>query len=267
MSKLLAFIKKDLLEEVSYRFKLILGLIGMCFSVLMFYFLAKTFGGSMSPYLQRYGGDYFPYVLTGIAVSNFVTFGLSALSHQIRSAQVMGTLEALVNTPTSIYTILIGNSLWSFLKALVSAVLLIGVGLFIVRVEVTFAAVAASILILLLTFLAFLAIGMLSASFVVIFKRGDPIEFIFGWSSFILGGVLFPVEVLPKPLAALSVFLPITHAVRGIRELLLAGTPVMDIGPLIRNLCLFIVVFGPVGILIFRFAVYRAKKDGNLIQY
>ena len=118
MNKLFAFIKKDFLEEISYRFNFFLSLAGMLLSVFMFYFIGKTFSGTMSPTLQRYGGDYFPYVLIGIAVSNFVTFGLSALSQQVRSAQVVGTLEALMGTPTSIYTILVGNSLWSFFTAL-----------------------------------------------------------------------------------------------------------------------------------------------------
>ncbi len=267
MNKLVAFVKKDLLVTISYRFNLLLSVIGIVLSVLMFYFIGKTFRGAMTPYLERYGGDYFPYVLIGIAVSNFVTVGLSALSQQARSAQVEGTLEALLSTPTSIYTILIGNSLWNFITAFISAAFLIGMGIAIIQLEVLALHAFAALMILLLTFFAFLAIGMLSASFVIIFKQGNPINYIFGWSSFFLGGILFPVEVLPKPFPVFSQLLPITHAVKAIRELLLADTSIRDVVPLVINLLLFIAVIGPGSFFFFRYAVHRAKKDGNLIQY
>ena len=267
MLKLLAFVKRDLLIAVSYRLQLVLGLGGMALSLMMFFFISKTFGGAISPYLARYGSEYFPYVVVGLAVSNFVTVGLSALSAQIRSAQVEGTLEALLSTPTSVYTVLIGNSLWQLLTAFGYAVLMIAAVIVIASLEILLVRALASLLILLLTLAAFLAIGMLSASFVVIFKRGNPIEYAFGWSSFFLGGVLFPVEVLPRPFHVLSGLLPITHAVKAIRELLLTRTAVAGIAPLFVNLAVFILVVGPLGLLFFRYALERAKKDGNLVQY
>jgi ABC-2 type transport system permease protein len=267
MNKLFAFLKKDLLVTLSYRFNLLLSLLGIFLSVTMFYFIGRTFSGTLSPYLGRYGGDYFPYVLIGIAVSNFVTVGLSALSDQVRSAQVEGTLEALLSTPTSIYAVLIGNSAWSFIKALGSAIVLIAAGFLVIHFEVSLARAAAAIGVLLLTFLAFLMVGMVSASFVIIFKRGDPIGYLFGWSSFLLGGILFPVEVLPAPLQLLSRFLPITYAIEAVRNLLLARAPIASIFPQVLALFLFAVILGPVSVLLFRFAVHRARKDGNLVQY
>ena len=267
MSKLLAFLRKDLLTTLSYRFDLLLSLLGIFLTVAMFYFIGRTFDGALAPHLARYGGEYFPYVLIGIAVSNFVTVGMSALSRQARSAQVEGTLEALLGTPTSIYTVLIGNSLWSFLTALGSAVALIGAGFLVIRLEVSLVRAAAAVSVLLLTFLAFLMVGMLSASFVIVFKRGDPIGWIFGWSSFLLGGVLFPVEVLPAPLPLLSRFLPITYAIEAIREILLARASFASVLPPVLALCLFAVVLAPVSVLFFRYAVHRARKDGNLVQF
>ena len=267
MLRLLAFVKRDLLIAVSYRLQLALGLGSMVLYLMMFFFVSKTFGGAMSPYLARYGSEYFPYVVVGLAVSNFVTVGLSALSSQVRSAQVEGTLEALLCTPTSIYAVLVGNSLWQLVTAFGYAVLMIAAVIVIAGLELLLVRALASLLILLLTLAAFLGIGMLSASFVVIFKRGNPIEYVFGWSSFFLGGVLFPVEVLPKPLQFLSGLLPITHAVKAIRELLLTGETVASAAPLFRNLVLFILLVGPLGLLFFRYALERAKKDGNLVQY
>ena len=41
--KLLAFVKKDVLESLSYRFRLLLDLAGNIISLLIFYFIGKTF--------------------------------------------------------------------------------------------------------------------------------------------------------------------------------------------------------------------------------
>jgi len=221
----------------------------------------------MSPALARYGGEYFPYVLVGIAVSSFVSVGLQALAQEVRSAQVQGTLEALLATPTSIYTVLIGNSLWSTLTALFGAILMLVGGFAFLGMSIQPGQLLAALLILCLTFLAFLAVGMLSASFIMIFKQGNPIHLIFGTSSYFLGGVLFPVEVLPRPFQVAAQFLPITHAVKALRELILARMTFASVVPLIGKLIVFVLALAPVSILFFRYAVRRAKRDGSLVQY
>ena len=99
--KLLAFLRKDFLIAISYRFAVVLRFASMLVSLLMLYYIGETFedAEAISPHLQRYGGSYFSFVLVGIAVSSFVTVGLNSLSREVRSAQVEGTLEALLSTP------------------------------------------------------------------------------------------------------------------------------------------------------------------------
>ena len=110
-------------------------------------------------------------------------------------------------------------------------------------------------------------VGVLSAGFIMIFKRGNPISYVFGWSSFLLGGIFFPVEILPSRIRFLSQFLPATHATQAIRDLLLTGAPLRAVLPLAGNLCLFVIAVAPLGIIFFRFAVRRAKLQGSLIQF
>ena len=265
--KLFAFLKKDLLVTVSYRFRMVLQFGGMFVSILMLYYIGRTFGSAISPYLERYGGTYFPYALIGIAVSSFVSVGLNSLSREIRTAQIQGTLESLLSTPTSIFTILIGNSLWNFLSALAGSVIMLSAGVVFLKLRIGPEQIFTAMLILILTFIAFLAVGMLSATFIMIFKQGDPITFVFGMSSYFFGGVLFPVEVLPKSFQIVSTILPITHAIKALREILLATVGFNDITPLLARLTIFIVAVGPVSMLSFRYAIHRAKKDGSLIQF
>jgi ABC-2 type transport system permease protein len=265
--KILAFIKKDFLVTISYRFRLILDFSKLFISLFVFYFIGKTFGGAISPYLGRYGGEYFPYVLIGLSVSSFVSVGLDAFSSEIRAAQVEGTLEALLCTPTSIYTILIGNSTWSFIEAFGGTALLLGTGVIFLGLHISFSHSLLVLVVLILTLLSFIAVGMLSASFIMIFKQGNPIGMIFGTSSYFLGGVIFPVEVLPLPFQYIAEILPITHAVKALRELFLAQVQLNDVVPVIVKLVIFIALVSPVSIMFFRYAVRRAKMDGSLVQY
>lgn len=265
--KIIAFIKKDFLIAMSYRFQIILRFGFMIATLFMFYFIGQTFMGSISPYLEAYGGNYFPYVLVGMAVSSFVYVGLSSFSYDVRDAQVKGTLEALLSTPTSIYTILVGNSMWSFITSFLGSVVMLAGGMIFLGIAFIASQLFVAFIILFLTFIAFLTVGMLSAAFIMIFKQGNPIDIIFGSSSYFLGGIFFPIEVLPKPLQVIGNMLPITHSIRALRDLLLAKVNPAEIISSLVNLSIFILIIGPISILFFNYAVKRAKKDGSLIQY
>ncbi len=265
--KLLAFVTRDFLIAASYRFAIALRVGGLLLSLLMFYFLGLTFSGAIAPGLERYGGEYFPYVLIGIAVSSFVSVGLHALSRDVRAAQVEGTLEALLCTPTSIYTVLLGNSLWAFATALGTCCALLGAGCAFLGFRCDAAAWGPALAVLGLTFAAFLLVGILGAAFTMRFKQGNPVAMFFGTAGYFLGGVIFPVEVLPAPFRACAALLPITHAVKALRELFLAGAGAGEIAPLLGNLLLFIAVMAPASLLLFAAAVKRARREGSLVQY
>ncbi len=265
--KLAAFLVRDVRLAASYRLQFALSLGQILATVVLFFFIGKSFGPSMSPVLSRYGGDYFSYVLVGIAVSVFVSVGLDALARQIREAQLEGTLEALLATPTSIYTILLGNSLFRLLSATVVALGILAFGIASGHLRANAETCLLSLGVLVLTLCAFLCIGMLSASFIMIYKQGSPIGFLFGTLSYFLGGVLFPVEALPGWLQAAAQILPTTHAVQALRALLLAGASPSSLLPLVAKLLAFIAVVGPLAAIFFRHAVRRALRDGTLVQF
>jgi len=267
MHKLLGFLKRDMLEILSYRFKLFMNIGSLMIGVFFIFFIGKTFSNSFSAYLARYGNDYFAFALVGMTVSTFVSTGLYSLSNQISEAQVEGTLEALLVTPTSANMILFGNSLWSFVDSFLESVLYLGIAIVIIGLEISIVKIALVLLILALTFLCFLSLGMISAAFIMAFKRGNPINLIFGTSSYFLGGLVFPIEVLPVPLQKVSFFLPITHASTAVREILLVPGNQGDWLPTIGFLGFFALIVGPAGLFFLKLSLSRAKRDGSLVQY
>ena len=133
--KLAAFIKKDFFIHISYRFALFINCVGLISSILTFYFIAKIFGEGVSPYLKEYGGQYFPFVLIGLAFSNYLTVALRTFSMSLREEQLMGTLEAMFLTPTKVTSIIIAMSSWDFIFGTLNAVISLLFGVYFLGVK------------------------------------------------------------------------------------------------------------------------------------
>jgi len=97
-----AFLKRDFLEEWSYQLAFSIELLGLFFSITMYYFLSKLFAQTVNTYLAPYGTDYFSFVILGVAFYRYFDVGLSTLSNRLREAQTTGTLEAMFASPTSL---------------------------------------------------------------------------------------------------------------------------------------------------------------------
>lgn len=269
LRKPMAFLKKDFRMEVSYRFSFFLQFAGIFFSVVMFYFVGQLIGEapSVQRSISQYGGNYFAFVLIGIAFQNFLSVGLGSFSSSIRAEQMIGTLEAMLVTPTRLSTIVLSSSQWSFMftSIRVGVYLLLG-GLFF-GVSFAGASILPALVALVLTVIAFSSLGIISASFIMIFKKGDPIAWAISTSSTLLGGVYYPVNILPEWLQTLSYLFPITYALDAIRLSLLQGQGFAEIGGDILALVIFSLITLPVSLIFFRYAVARSKRDGSLAYY
>jgi len=261
-----SFIKRSYMLQMSYKLEFFLRLFFAFFNILTYYFVAKLVGTAGAPYLKPYGGDYFSFVLIGVAFSTYLMVSLRGFSESIRDEQMMGTLEAMLVTPTDTTTVITLSALWSFIVASVRVFFYLLIGL-LLGVNMTGANVFGAFIILILTILCFSSIGILSASFIMIFKRGDPINMFFMSTSELFGGVLFPIEVFPWWLQIVSSVLPMTYSLNGMRHALLQGYSMQSLAPDILILILFSLILLPLSLFTFRYAVGRVKDEGTLVQY
>ena len=267
LAKVWAFVCRDFKLQTSYRLAFFFQVFGILFSVASFYFVALLFGDAAVPHLQLYGGDYFAFVLVGIAFMRYQGVAMGTFSATIRTGQMMGTLEAMLVTPTRLSTILLSSSLWSFAFTSLQVLFYLLLGVLVFGVDLGHANVAAAALVQILTILVFSGIGILSASFTMVFKQGDPINFLFGSVSTLLGGVLYPITVLPAWLQPVSYLLPLTYSLSAMRRAILLGDPLRALMPDLLPLVLFAAVLLPLSFVAFGYAVQRAKIEGSLTQY
>jgi ABC-2 type transport system permease protein len=258
---------RDLRSEMSYRVSFFLQFFNVFTSVAVFYFLARLFGEAAVPYLEPYGGDYFSFVLIGIAFGGYFGVGLSGFSNGLRRAQTTGTLEAMLSTPTSLSAIIINASLWSYLITTLRVVIYLLIGGLFLGVDLSTGNYGAAFIILILTVVSFSSLGILAASFIMVLKRGNPITWIFGTTANLLGGVYYPVDVMPAWMQTLAKLLPVTYALRAMRMALLHGVRVTDLRVEIVVLLGFCVLLLPMSLVAFRWAVAKARLDGSLTHY
>jgi len=260
-----AFLRRDLLLQSSYRSAFVLNVIGIFFSVAIFYFLGQLVGPSI---LAKLGGpDYFSFVLVGIAFYSYLGTALNSFSGSLRQAQLTGTLEPVLVTPVGIPTFLFGSAIYHFLYTSLTAVAYLAIAAIFFGFDLSHANGGAVLLTLLLTIFAFSGLGILSAAFTLVWKRGDPLAFLLGSASALLGGVYFPTNVLPAWLQAIASWIPLTYALSAMRRSLVDGVQLGGIAPDLWKLALFSAVLIPLSVAAFAAALAKARRDGSLAQY
>lgn len=264
LRKAWAFVKKDFRTDVSYRIAFLGQLVFTFFMVAAFYFFARMIGKNAIPSLAPYGGEYFPFVLVGVAFSSYLDVSIRSFADTIRSAQVLGTLEALIATPTPPWQIVVLSTIYSFVATSMRVVVTLAIGVFAFGVHFSNANWPGALLVLLLSIVCFSFLGVLSASAVLAFKRADPSGWLVQGLSYLLGGVYYPISVLPGWAQALAQVLPITHSLEAMRKMLLMGASLEQVGGSILGLLLFAIAAGPLSIGLFWLALRRVRKEGSL---
>lgn len=267
--RIFAFVARDFRLFISYRMLFFLRIISVLAIVTTFFFVSKIFGGYIDPQFPEWR-DPLASWLTGLAVLNYFTTGFSSLANSIRQEQMQGTLESVLLTPINVPTVIVSSSAWDFLETTFFSFLYLFFGWFFFGVQFR-GSFFLAVVFLLLTTVVLACLGILSASFAMVFKRGDPFGIFLGAGSALFSGVLFPTQLLntyagPK-LASISLILPATHGLQGIRQILLEGHGLSQVTRPLFTLLGFLVVLLPFSLWVFGRAVRRAKREGSLIQY
>lgn len=265
--KIWAFVKRDFLNEISYRTAFLLQIFGMMVSILIWFFLSSIIRSDI-PGLQ--GLDYFSWVLMGLAFMSYLNAALSSFARKMRNEQLTGTLEAMLATPTRMSVVIFSSAAWDFIFSSFRVIGYLLLGTLVFNVTIHISHIFPFLIILGLTILSFSGIGILSASFILYFKKGDPINFFITGFMTLFGGAYFPVETLEQvhpSLMKISYVLPITYALKGIREALLKGASLSMLKDEIFILFGFALVIVPMSLLAARLAIWKAKQEGTLIQY
>jgi len=253
-----AFFRRDFRNDISYRLSFLLEILNILLTLASFYFLSKLLG-------ERVSGRYapFPFLLLGMAVNGYMNTALYCFSQSIRGNQQVGVLKALLATPLSPLGFVFYSSLYPLFRAALDALVYLAGGM-LLGVSLAQMNLFPALVLFVLSVLAFAGIGILSATFALVFKKGDPLLWVVGGLSWLLGGVFYPLEVLPPLLRQAAALLPITHALSGMRMAILEGASLAAVTPQIAALSLFAAIGLPVSLLLFLAGMRWTRASGSL---
>lgn len=266
LAVLAASFRRDWRIARSYRLAFVLRLLGTVFQVVVFFFISRLVGVAQHPALAAYGGNYFAYVLIGLAFQRFFNLSLAGYASALTEAQQTGTFEAQAVLPVSLPWLAAGSNLWPYLYATAETILYLLLGV-VLGAPLAGANLWAAALVTVLASLAISGPGLMGAALILLYKRGNAVAWGVEAAAALLSGVFFPPELLPPPLARLSVLLPQTHALEGLRAALLGAAPTAELWPQLAALTLFSLVLLPAGVLALNLSYRRAQIKGSLAQY
>ncbi|MBI3183654.1 MAG: ABC transporter permease [Myxococcales bacterium] len=262
MRLLLAFLRRDILIAASYRLSFAFMLAGGLITLTVFYFLARTMGET-ALLRERYGADYFSFALVGVAVASCLRAMQTSFAGRLREAQTDGSLEVLLAAPHSTFRVIASLAAYPVATAFLRAVGLIALGWWLFGADLHLEPFSFTVT-LGLALLAFGALGLLSAAFVLTFKRGDPFTYALDTATYLLAGVVYPVEVLPEALQWAAKLLPATHALSALRASALKGQGLSEVAPSLLVLALFSLALWPLAALALTLARRHVERAGTL---
>ena len=261
-----AFLRRDLAIAAGYRFSWSLQIAEVILTVAAYFFLGRLVDEGSAQQLAPYP-DYFSFVIVGIAAFNYFFISLNYFTQRLRESQLNGTLEALLVTGTSPLAIFFYSYLSILLGQTVRWVAYLVVAAVAFKFPLGKADWGMTLLIFLLGTGIFLGLGSVSAAFILVFKKGDPLNWLLATLTWLISGTIFPVEVFPDWMQFASRLFPLTPIISGFRKAMLLGAGAGELRSELFTLVIFVVVLSFVGSGLLRWAYRRAQREGSLGHY
>lgn len=263
LDKFLAILKRDALTALRHRRSFGSLALMLVFEILGLYFLSHAIG----PQFRPEGGEYFPFLVVGVAALNFLFAGIGGFISAIQDSQVGGTIEFLMNTATSPFTVVMLSAVSSFLARILQMTLYLVIGFLMVPLPTSHPNYFGCVLVLALSIACAASFGVLAAAVQVWNQRGGALVWLATSVAWLLSGTMFPVVALPASLRSIADCLPFTQSLNGLRLALLQGTGMRPLWTPILSLLAFSVVLFPLSSWAFSLAIRNARRRGTLSFY
>lgn len=267
LAKLPAFVRRDVLTLLSYRFPFVGDIVGLLFQSVMFYFVSRLVSRDRMPLIEGHRPDYLAFVSVGIAVAAFMEVGLGRMLQSVQSERMLGTLESLLVTPTRLATIQLGPAMYDLVYVPLRTGLFLTIVslLYGMRLNLSGIPPAAAILVVFIPFVW--GLGVLGAANILTFRRGNTM---IGFITTVLSigsGAYFPLELLPGWAETIAKANPVAIALSGMRATLLADAGWEQVWWRAGLLLPMSAVMVVLGALAFRRAVLRERRLGTIGLY
>jgi ABC-2 type transport system permease protein len=257
------FFRVDFIEEINYPLSFVTRLLGIVAPLLPFFFISQLVGSS-----PDVGGDYLTFTVIGLAMTALLSAAMTGFGTTLQRSFQRGTMETFLIEPVPWTTVPLAMNQWQVMNGLLYMLMLMGTGL-LLGADYKLSGVPAAMLIAALGTIAGLAIGIVSAAVLMLTLKSSPVIRIYDIASSLLAGSIFSVGQLPGWARGLSVLLPHTYVINGVRTALMAdpGSYTVSLTDAVLVLSIFDVVVFSFGIWLWRRTLEYSRKMGLLSGY
>jgi len=257
-----AIVRRDAILFVSYRSQLVAQFLGPLFTITLFYYISHI----LTDKTIRSPGGYFGFVVIGLVIVQILTVSLGVMPVTVRQELVSGTIERFLVSAHGPVNGILGTMLFPLINAVFSGVLMLVLAALVFGLPLATTALLA-IPVSLLGVIAFMPFAFFLVSLVMAFKQAaSATQFIVAGIA-IIGGLYFPIAVLPGWIRWTSEVQPFTPAADLLRHLLV-GAPLAH--PALEELIKlvgFTLVLLPAGVLLLRAAIRYGQRTGTVAEY
>ncbi len=257
-----AIVKRDALVFASYRLRFLSELLAGVVGVTVFYYVSRLVTNGVF----AASDDYFSYAVIGLAVLQVLTAALVVLPMVVRQELLTGTFERVLVSPVGPVLGILAMAVFPFASAMLGAFVTVAFGALVFGMPVVWSTAPLALPAVLLGSAAFLPIAVLTTAAVIVVKQvGAGTGFVVTCMS-LVGGVLFPVVLLPDWIEWASQAQPLTPAVELTRHWV-AGAPIDSTWSAVWRLALFTIVLLPPAVLALRWSLRSAQRRGTILEY
>ncbi len=211
--------------------------------------------------------NFIPYLALGWVVFSYVDSAIWGVGNTLRWYQFAGVLEPMFLIPAPRLSILLGAAIAELITTSISTAILFGLSVVIFNLHFALTAVLPILLLLFLMIVAFTGFAFAFSGLILVFKDPSVLTQFVHVVIYTLTPVNYSVGMLPSWVQPLSLILPSTFAIIGIREAALAASGIALLWGDVFILLILVVVFWIGGILVFRLAERHTRKKGKMAAF
>lgn len=205
--------------------------------------------------------DFVRYYIIGIAYWGYVESVWSSI-FAMREHMRTGRLEELLLTPMKAWEYILGWSSLALALTTVSSLPLVALAIAAGMLNAGLSGLLLSLPVFLLSMVASFGLAFALFGATLVIREGDELVSLLGNAAPLLGGLYFPVHLLPGPLKAVALAFPFTWGVDLIRGLLVGSKTMLALKTELLLLSALSLLYVLLGVLAYRLLERRMRRRG-----
>ena len=259
---------KDFKIAISYKAQFAFSIISIFITILTFFLISKLIDSGNSIYLDEYS-SYMFFLIFGVIGAEISMILITNPSKNIREMQLTGVFEELIASGKNISAIVLSTFIYPTVWLSLRIMVYIIAAVFIFNIGIELSNLSYVTIISLLVFvISMIGVGLISISLIITIKSGNFIGTMYLSISSLLGGVAYPISVLPEKIRFMSELLPTTHFLNIFRlDAINTELTFAEISNDFKLLLLLSLLLFSFGLYLLKISIKIAKRQGSLLFY